>query len=343
MKILFVGETFVGSRSPQRVRALGDLGHAVTTVGTAAPGWSYASRPQLLDRVLYRLRLPLDRAAAGAGMARAAPGHDAVILDNARMIAPKWLRAARRAAPDARFIWFSEDDMMNPIHRTRWLERSLGLFDLCVTTKSFNADPGELPVLGARAVLFVNNSYCPHEHRPIGIDADERRRWGAPASFVGTFEAPRARSLVALARAGVAVRVWGNGWSALRGTHPLLSIEDRLVHGDDYRRVVAASAINLCFLRHANRDRQTCRSIEIPAMGGFMIHEHSEEMSALFAPDREVVYFRDTDDLIARCRSWLDDPARPAVAAAGHARVRSGDFSHGACWRRILERAAGKT
>ena len=341
MRIVLVGETHHGSRTPQRARALRDLGHEVVAIGTMPEGWDHESRPGIIDRILYRLRLPWDRSGAGRKMAVAAAGADLIILDNARAIRPDNLYAAKRAAPGIRIIWFSEDDMLNPIHRSRWTERSLGLFDLCVTTKSFNAEPGELPSLGARRVMFVNNTYCPHEHRSISVTEDEKIRWGAPVSFVGTFESPRADMVLGLVRAGVSVRVWGNGWARMRGAHPQLTIENRPVYGDDYRRVVAASAINLCFLRHANRDRQTCRSIEIPAMGGFMLHEHSEEMAALIAPDREAAYFWNAGDLIDRCRGWLESPARVAVAAAGHRRVIEGGFSHEVRWREILDQAMG--
>jgi len=337
MRIIMVGETHHGSRTPQRVQALRDLGHEVTAISTMPQGWNEQSRPGPIDRMLYRLRLPWDWPGAGRDMAWSAPAHDLIVLDNARAIRPSALRAARQAAPDIKILWFSEDDMLNPIHRSRWTERSLELFDLCITTKSFNAEPEELPALGARRVLFVNNTYCPHAHRPIAISDEESIRWGALVSFVGSFESPRATMVLELARAGIPVRVWGNGWSRMQDAHPALTIENRPVYGDDYRRVVAASAINLCFLRHANRDRQTCRSIEIPAMGGFMAHEYSAEMAALIVPGREAVYFRDAGELIAQCRAWLQAPGRAAIALAGHRRVAEGGFSHSARWREILD------
>jgi len=52
------------------------------------------------------------------------------------------------------------------------------LFDLWVTTKSFNAQLGEVPSMGVKNVLFVDNSFCPHDHVPIAITEDERVQWG---------------------------------------------------------------------------------------------------------------------------------------------------------------------
>lgn len=338
MNIVLVGETNPGSRTPQRLRALTDLGHRVAMVATMPPGWTYETRPGLLDRLCYRLRRPRDGAGANAALIEAAVGAEVVILDNARTIRPATLRAVRRLAPRARLVWYSEDDTMNPRHRTRWLEGCIPLFDLWVTTKSFNAEPAEMPALGARRVMVVDNSFCPSAHAPITPD----RRFAATVSFVGTFEAPRADDLLDLAAAGIPVRVWGNGWAALAGRLPLLTIEGCPVYGDDYRRVVCSSAINLCFLRKGNRDRQTCRSLEIPAIGGFMLHEASSEMTRLLAPDREVAYFSPGKNLVEQCNSWLsDDAGRARLAAAAHARVMADDHSHHARWRAILDSALG--
>lgn len=340
MKVVLVGEGNAGSRTPQRLRALIELGHDVTFIPTTPPGWTYETPPSPWTRLAYRLRLPLDPAGADRALAEHAGGADLVILDNAKMIRPATLRAVRRVSPDARLIWYSEDDTMNPAHRSRRLEACVPLFDLWVTTKSFNADPAEVPSLGARRVLVVDNSFCPHAHAPLDLDPEERRTWGADIAFIGTYEAPRAGDLLALAGAGMKVRVWGNGWRSLRGADPNLSIEGRPVYGDDYRRTVSASAINLCFLRKGNRDLQTCRSIELPAMGAFMMHEAGPEMERLFAPDLEAVYFTSTADLIARCRRWLADPAgRAAIAAAARRRATEDGHSHHDRWRFILEQA----
>lgn len=336
MRIVLVGEANEGSRTPQRLRALRDLGHEVVMVATTPPGWNYETRPGLVERLRYRLRLPADAAGANRALLAAAPGAEVVILDNARTIRSATLRAVRGLAPGVRLAWYSEDDSMNPIHRTRWMEGAMKLFDLWVTTKSFNAAPGEVPSLGVRRVLVVDNSYCPHAHAPIAPD----ERFAAAVSFVGTYEAPRAADLLALAEAGVVVRVWGNGWGGLAGRHPLLRVENTPVYGDDYRRVVCSSAINLCFLRKGNRDRQTCRSLEIPAMGGFMLHQESDEVARLLVPDREAAYFADTAGLINQCRRWLaDDEGRRRVAGAGRIRVEADGHSHPARWSQILAEA----
>jgi spore maturation protein CgeB len=113
-------------------------------------------------------------------------------------------------------------------------------------------------------------------------------------------------------------------------------VEGRPCYGYEYAKVVSASRINLCFLRKFNRDLQTCRSVEIPAIGGFMAHERNDEIMALFAEGVEAVGFGDDAELVALCRRWLaDDDGRAQVARRGRERVLAAGLTH----RGLVERA----
>lgn len=341
MRVILVGETNLGSRTPQRLRALEALGHDVNMVSTTPVGWTYETQPTLWDRICYRLRLPRDKSNVNAALKLAAyRGCDAILLDNARTVHASTLKWIKRNYPRIRLIWYCEDDMMNSRHRTRWLEGALSLFDLWATTKSFNARPEEMPSLGVRKIMFVNNAFDTEEHRPLELTSAEKNDFGADVAFVGTFEKARAMSLLALAEAGISVRVWGNGWGAWKTRHSHLRIEDRPVYGADYVKVTCASKINLGFLRKFNRDLQTCRSMEIPAMGGFMMHEYNDEIASLFIPDQEAAFFGNDQELIQKSRRWLlEDVARETVAKAGRTRVLADNRSHQGQLSQILSAA----
>jgi len=156
-------------------------------------------------------------------------------------------------------------------------------------------------------------------------------------SFIGTFEAPRARSLLSLARRGFTVRVWGNGWEGWAGRHPNLLVENRPAYNDDFARVVAASPINIGCLRKGNRDLQTCRSIEIPACAGFMAHERNDEITRLFRAGREAVYWSSDEELAALCKRWLGrETGRKNIGRAARRRVMELQLTHEHTVRRIL-------
>lgn len=340
LDIVVVGQTILGSRTPQRVAALRRLGHQVTVVPINLDGATYEDRPSLMDRLRYRLRLPADPANCNEMLLDhlGRRSCDLIWVEAAPMIHPATLRSARRLVPHALIAWYAEDDMMNPVHRSRWLERAMPAFDWWLTTKSFNLADAEVPSLGVRRMLFVDNSFDPMIHRPVQLNDEERRALAADLVFVGTFEAPRARSLLALAQAGIKVRVWGNGWADWRGRHPCLTIENRPVYDHDYAKVVAASKISLGFLRKGNRDLQTCRTVEIPACGGFMLHEYSDEAARLVVSESEAAFFRDDAELVTQARRWLaDESGRVAAAVKARAGMIERGHSHDARLRGILD------
>jgi len=340
MKILFVGQDIIGSRTLQRLQAFRDLGHDADMISTELPGKSYEDPPTIADRVRYRLRLPADHSNANAAVLAAVESndYDVVWLERAVTIRAATLSRIKNIQPKCRLIWYAEDDMMNPVHLSRWTKRALPLFDLWVTTKSFNAAAAEMPSLGVRKPLFFHNSYDPKIHRAVEMTETERVEYGAAVTFVGTYEAERAASLRYIAERGIKIRVWGNGWEKMTVAPPGLIIENRAVYDDSYARVVGASDINLCFLRKDNRDLQTCRSIELPAMGGFMIHERNPEICSLLTEDVEAVYFNNNEELLKQCEKWLaDDMGRHRIAEQGRLKITREGFSHHDRLRQILD------
>jgi hypothetical protein len=338
--ILFVGQTVPGSRTFQRIKAFQKMGHEVDVISTNLPGSRYEDKPSLLTRLRYRLRYPADKAEAGEKIIEhlKARKYDILWLERAVEIGPQILTEVKNTSPDTCITWYAEDDMINPYHRTRQVEGAMPLYDLWVTTKSFNALPEEVPRFGVKNILVVNNSYDADLHRPTDLGEQDLSDFGADISFVGTYERERANSLIYLAEHGLSVRIWGNGWGGLIGRSPELVIEDRPAYDEEYIKVICASKINLCFLRKENRDLQTCRSIEIPACGGFMLHERNDEMTGIFEEDVEVAYFDNDQELFEQCKKWmLLDEERQAIAARGYNCVNQGSFSHTQRLQEILD------
>jgi len=342
--ILFVGQTVAGSRTKQRIKALENLGCRVEVVSTNLPGASYEDKPGLMTRLRYRLRYPADVAGAGSKILNSLSDNkfDILWLERAVEIGANTLRNVKQKNSKIKIVWYAEDDMMNPLHRTRQVEAAMPYYDLWVTTKSFNADPKEVPKFGVTNILFVNNSYDPTLHQLISPNEQDRSDFGSDVSFVGTFEKSRADSLVFLAQQGVPVRVWGNGWTAYKDKVPDLLVEGRPAYDDEYVKVICCSKINLCFLRKENRDLQTCRSIEIPACGGFMLHERNAEMAAILEENSAAAYFTSDQELLEQCKKWLSNSkGRKAIAENGLDKVTKGSFSHSERLQEILD-AAGQ-
>jgi spore maturation protein CgeB len=115
----------------------------------------------------------------------------------------------------------------------------------------------------------------------------------------------------------------------MQGVDDNLRIEGRPAYNNEFAKVVSASRINLCFLRHANRDLQTCRSIELPGCAGFMVHERNPEIEALLKDGEAAVYFSSDDELAEVCAYWMDrDADRLRIGQTARRRVEELELSH---------------
>jgi spore maturation protein CgeB len=331
LSILFLGSSEYGDSSTgvHRVEALQRLGHTVTVLDYNTP---FSSRLHRLIpvRILHRmLQSPMDlgRVNFRGKKVLAKAKFDVVWLDKSLVIKPNFLRQARRLNPGIKIIGYSPDDSMNPSNQSRRFLDLLPLYDLFCTTKSYNC--AELQALGCRSTFFVDNAYHRGFHEPIPVSAADRASFGGDVAFIGSWEPERAESIRALANRGVRVRIWGDGWQNMRNPPPNLQIEYRALFGQSYVKAINGSKINLCFLRKQNRDLQTTRSIEIPACGGFMLAEQTDEHLRLFEKGVEADFFSSDSELLEKVEYYLNhDSERHKVAANGRNRCLRSDYSN---------------
>ena len=340
-RIIFVGPLVAGGTSLQRLRTFELQGHRVLGIDTLPAPWSRLALT-LPYRAFHRLGGPYDLALANRALLAIDPafGPDVVWIEKGVAIEVATLRALAARWPRAVLLNYSGDDMFNPRNQSRQWRACLPVYDLHVTTKRHNVP--ELIGAGARDVFQLDKGFDLAVHRPMPVTPEVRARFGGDVGFVGWPEAERARSMRYLAENGVRVRVWGP-WPRWAGTHADLRIEGRPLWGDDYANALSAFRINLCFLRKANRDRHTARSVEIPACGGFMLAERTEEHQALFEEGREAVYFESDAELLARVRhSLTHEDERARIAAAGRQRCLTGGYSYDHRLTQVLEYVAAR-
>lgn len=318
--IVYVGDTLEGCTSGMRLEALRSLGHRVHAVARTHPIEGPITR--FRSRALWKLGHPRDRGLNQAILAALAQSMPEVLwCDRPVDIKPATLRAAKDLHPSMKIVSYSGDDMMQSHNQSVFYLRSIPLYDLHVTTKSYNV--AELTDIGAKRVLFVNNAFSAQVHFPMQLSVEDKLKYGGPVGFVGTYERERAEMLVALAKEHIPVRVWGGAWpSRLRSASPYLRIEGRDLMGESYRWALNSFDINLGFLRKINRDLQTTRSVEIPACGGFLLAERTEEHRGLLQEDAEAAYFSSTEELIRKTTFYLGNaPIRKRIALNGLRKV----------------------
>ncbi|OQY75802.1 MAG: hypothetical protein B6D44_00725 [Ignavibacteriales bacterium UTCHB2] len=226
--------------------------------------------------------------------------------------------------PKIKIIHYSPDDMINPQNQTSFYLNDIPLYDMHVTTKSYNVD--ELYNLGAKKVLFVNNAYAPEVHKPYELTTEEKNKYSADVSFIGAPEKERSDSILEIADAGIKIVIWGNGWSKFLSPTPNIIIREGWYADENYSKIICASKINLAFLRKVNRDLQTTRTMEIPACGGFMLAERTSEHLKLFKENEEAVFFSNNNELKNKIEYYLNnDDARTRISENGMKRcIKSG-------------------
>jgi hypothetical protein len=328
MKILYVGPLYYGSTSLQRLKALAHLGHELVSVDTCPP--EVTARERCLGERLWRKLLgPRDLARANEAIRRLVREEQPQILwiDKGLTIRPETLRASTEFVPGLIRVSYSPDDMANPRNQSRNYLACVPLYDLHITTKSYNVT--ELKYLGAPRVLFVDNAYCPLTHRPIELTTAERENLGGKVGFIGTYEEERAQALLFLAKQGIPVKVWGNWPKKWQHRHPHLQVKGVSLWGDDYARAICSFEVNLAFLRKENRDLQTTRSVEIPACGGFMLAERTVEHQRLFQEGVEAEFFGSLEELLEKIQYYLiNKDKRQDIAAAGRRRCLEVGYSN---------------
>ena len=202
----------------------------------------------------------------------------------------------------------------------RYLE-ALPLYDLLVVVREENV--AEAYARGARNVLRVWRSADEVAHRPRLLTEEDRQRWGSEVCFIGTWFPERGPFLAELARAGLPLSIWGCRWQKAP-EWPVLAPYWRGPAQDDpeiYARIIQTAKISLGLLSKGNRDRHTTRSFEIPAVGGLLCAERTDEHCESYKEGVEAVFWNDAKECIEQCRRLLNDDALvAAIKRNGHAR-----------------------
>ena len=322
-RILFLGENWYGSCARACCYALRRLGHDVTDVD--------------VQTVMPQLRSRASRLALWLGRGRIVGEYNALVVDAARRFQPDLLIAFKApyvTAPTLAELRRLGVALYNYYPDTSvtahggLIPAALPEYDCVFFTKRFT-ETDALGRMRLRASTFLPHGYDAEIHRPWPLSARDRKQYGHDVVVIATHTAHKEAVLDSLVAVmpGLDLRVWGNGWTERCRSARLRShLDGMALNGTAYARALQAAHINLAVMSGvvagASRgDETTTRTYEIPACRGFMLHERSDEVRALFEEDREVACFADGRELADKVRFYLAHPeVRERIAAAGHAR-----------------------
>ena len=189
--------------------------------------------------------------------------------------------------------------------------------------------------LGIEFASFLPHAYDPEVHFPPAVSDQDRRDYSCDISFIGNISSKKRRALEFLVarRPQLTVRVWGPpGWGSVIWPCPD-TYSGGEVWGMEYSKALCLSSINLGLLFEGNSDGAapdliTARTFEIPAAGGFLLHERTPELQRYFQEGKECACFHDFDELIEKIDYYLShSEERVSIAAEGRRRCMRSNYS----------------
>jgi spore maturation protein CgeB len=249
---------------------------------------------------------------------------------------PRWLLTTGLAPVDAatldhigrlgtRRLNFLTDDPWNPSVSSPWFFDALRHYDHVFSPRRANLE--DLTRHGCASISYLPFGYDPELFFPQEPLASERSHFANELVFVGGADRDRVPYLAAAIRSGTDVALYGGYWDRFPETR-----RHARGHADTptIRKITSAASVSLCLVRRANRDGHVMRSMEIPAIGGCMLIEDTDEHRALFGPPGyTATYFREITEMLdqlARLLSAKDERHRLAAAAYRH--IRDGHHTY---------------
>ncbi len=347
LRILYAGEMRANSKSRMMANVFKALGHQVDVVNIygadflknnkTLPLWAraYSKATRLFDYWPdfgdFNKRL-LDKIQNHE--------YDIFWVTKSPCLRPDVLSRLASQHPQCKRVYFTTDDLLNKSHSSATLRKTWPLFDVVISTNPLNHEAEDQKRLGLNNTLWENFFFDENLHSRQVLTESEKELYDVDVVFVGSFEEERASSLLALARAGVVVRVWGNFWPPnWKRKHPNLQIQFQDLAITEYVKALSGAKICLGFLRKANRDQVTGRSVEIPGVGGFLLTERTPIHLSMYVENEEAAFFSGDAELVEKVKYYLKEEAlREQIAAKGHQKVHEHGYSFQKRLPKILER-----
>jgi spore maturation protein CgeB len=218
-------------------------------------------------------------------------------------------------------INFLTDDPWNAAHYAPWFFKALSEYDIIFSPRRANIN--DLIEAGCRKVVYLPFGYNPELFYCESCDSIESDHRIPDVVFAGTADRDRIPYMNALIQSGISVDLYGTYWERYSETR-------NYTHGQadiqTLRKAIQRAKLSICLVRRANRDGHCMRTFEVPALGGCMLTEDTQEHREIFGPDGEaVVYFSTISEMVEKARWLLDHEAeRQRLASTAYQLITQG-------------------
>ncbi len=231
-------------------------------------------------------------------------------------------------------INFLTDDPWNPIHLAPWFFPSLPHYDIIYSPRKDNMQ--DLEKAGCKNVKYLPFAYNRDLFYPEKPTESEKEQYISDVIFAGGGDSDRVQYISALIKAGMKVHLYGGYWDNYPATK---GYSKGFADSQMLRKAIATAKISLCLVRKANRDGNCMRTFEVPAIGGCMLTEYTQEHQEIFGLDGEnVVYFKTIPEMVEKALWLLDNESeRQKLANNAHLLITQGGHTYGDRLKTMLE------
>ncbi|MDB4414891.1 glycosyltransferase [bacterium] len=259
---------------------------------------------------------------------------DVIFIIKGASIFPESLETLKHQFSQAIFICFNPDDPFNLASSNSDILQSIKFYDhYFIWTKRLIKPILESGAKQAHYIPFASDTSLIYPNLKdtslsfdltfIGNGDSERQRW--VDNIVDHLE--KRNDIIKFS-------VFGKNWKKYKSLNL-----NGMRNGIDYLKCIGESKINVNFLRKQNKGSTNMRTFEIPAAGGFLMHEYSEEAMEIFKPDKEVVYFSSTEELIDKSSFYLKNvKLRKQIISSGYKKATALESTYLDRVRTILKR-----
>lgn len=254
---------------------------------------------------------------------------DVIWIEKGVAIFPRTLRALREADLRRILVYHNTDDWRGRTFLRRWLWRfllrSMDLYDVHISSNFHNVK--EFREAGFRHVHHMELASNP-ALTPVELTQEDRRTLGSPVGFIGHWESYTEGLMRHLVSNGIDLKIYGGGWEHARARELEPSLQHRSVWGEEYVRACLSFDIHLGIISAQNRSHTASRTFQVPALGAFLLHQRNDLVTRYFREGEEIACFESKQELLEKCRYYLDHPEeRQRVAAAGQRRCVESGYS----------------
>jgi spore maturation protein CgeB len=322
VKILCVGEEWRGSNASGLFYALSRIGHQIELVNEL----NYISlnanglKTKLLNKMVRRFQIADFNRQIIDKEKQIKP--DFILIYKGAFIFPETIKVLKGTG--VKVVNFYPD--VSLFAHGSLIPKTIHLYDHIFTTKTFAINDLK-EKFSFNKVTFIPHGFDALLHNRL--KQKDHSAYTCDVSFIGTWS-PKKENLLTILRKElpqINLKIWGNQWDRAKSKNLYNAIQNAAVIGDQYVEAIQHSKINLGILSERRKgsssgDLITSRTFHIPASGGFMLHEKTEEVINYFEEGKEMICYENTEDLILLIRFYLaNEIERVTILTNGYNRA----------------------